>query len=165
MSSLSPGWTGVRSSVPAARAGLEDGASPEAAREAPWGHTASHFSDYIPAIEEDEIDGKLHAEGMHCLTRHDPQTFSFSQRLPAEQAACAGRSAIRNFDVSDNALRPPIANLAPQGRICLPRFGTALPARPPQTVRNIHRECREACPRRCYCCAVEAPVEAPWPGV
>jgi hypothetical protein len=96
---------------------LEHGAGPEAAIQAPWRHTASHFSDNIPAIEEDEIDSKAHPEGMHCLAGHDPQTFAFAQGLPAEQASRAGRPAVGHIHPAQSALCSKIANLTPDARI------------------------------------------------
>lgn len=96
---------------------LKDGACAKAARHAPWWNAASHFSDNIPAIEEDEIDSKFHAEGMHRLARHNPQAFAFAQPASSEQASRAGRPAVSYFYASQSAVCPKIAHLTPDTRI------------------------------------------------
>ena len=85
---------------------FENGATPKTARQTPRGYTAPYFSDNIPAIQEDEIDGKPHTEGMHSLAGHYPQALAFSQGMPTKQAASAGRSTIRHFHASQDRVRP-----------------------------------------------------------
>ena len=51
---------------------FEDGAGSETTRQTPGGDAASDLSDNVPAVDEDEIDGEAHSEGMYRLAGHDP---------------------------------------------------------------------------------------------
>jgi hypothetical protein len=119
---------------------FEDGAGPKATRQAPWWHAASHFSDYIPAIEKDEIDSKAHPEGMHRLARHDPQALAFTQGAPAEQAPRAGRPAVGYIHPAESAFCSEIANLTADARIGSPRHAIACYAKLPEPERDVHSE-------------------------
>ena len=117
---------------------LDDGACPETAREAPGGHAASDFYDNVPAVNEDEIDGELHPDGMHRLAGHDPKAFALCEGSLTEQATCAGRSAIGYFDTCHEALCPQVANLPPRGRVSSPSPKIARRIRFPEPARDIH---------------------------
>jgi hypothetical protein len=101
-----------RHALESTRSEFKDGARPETACQAPGGHTASHLSHNIPAIEEDKIDGEPHPEGVYSLARHDPQAFAVAQGLPAEQTSAAGCSVIGYFHAMRNhGLRSQVVNL------------------------------------------------------
>ncbi len=117
---------------------LDDGAGPETAREAPGGDAASDLSDNVPAVNEDEIDGELHPEGMHRLAGHDPKAFALCEGLLTEEATCAGRSAIGYFDTCHEALCPQVANLPPRSRVSSPGLRIARQIKFPEPARDIH---------------------------
>jgi hypothetical protein len=63
------------------------------------------LDDTIAPIEIDEIDGELHAEGVHSFARHNPEALTTSQSGPAQQAFPAALAAVCQLDsVSDFGL-------------------------------------------------------------
>lgn len=143
---------------------LDDRAGPQTAGEAPRRHAASDFSDYVPAVDEDEIDGKLHSECMYSLTGYDPQAFTFWEGLSAEQAPCAGTPAIGYFHTCDESLCPQIANLPPWGRVSSLVPSIARQVRFPEPARDIHSQWRyEPCATRRKTILRDAGILAVWP--
>jgi hypothetical protein len=52
----------------------------------------------VLAIQIDKVDGKLHAYGMHGLTRYDPKALARSKTLASQQALAALWTAVGNFE-------------------------------------------------------------------
>lgn len=80
-----------------ARGKLEHRVRGETGRQPPRRHIAPDLFHSYVAVQVNEIDGELHAEGVYSFAGEDPQTFSGPKPLTAQQTLSALRAVIRHF--------------------------------------------------------------------
>jgi hypothetical protein len=82
----------------------------------PRPETLFDFKHAVLPAQECHIDGKTHAEGMNCLTGHEPQSFSRFQAGTAEQPRSSRGTRLRYIDMIAQLCTPghiPDAQLLP----------------------------------------------------
>jgi hypothetical protein len=79
----------------------------------------------LAAVHIDNVNGELHAKGMHRLARNDPEAFTLGQSRAPKQAPAAARCITGNINTSCKLRLPsPIDDAAL--RAC---FAAAMPGK------------------------------------
>src|ERR1035441_4347429 len=79
--------TALSTRVPdGSRGKLDDGVRGQTCRKTPRRHTAPNLQDAVLAVKVHKVNGKLHAEGVHRLTRYDPHSITRGKALAPQQA-------------------------------------------------------------------------------
>lgn len=72
--------------------------SREAGRKPPWGHIAADLFDFLTSVEVDEVDWKLHKEGVHRFTGYDPQALIGGKARVFQQPLASVWASVSNLD-------------------------------------------------------------------
>src|SRR5271170_4852624 len=76
---------------------LEHRVGGETRGEPPRSDPAAGFFHFQVAVEVNEVDGKLHKEGVHCFARLNPQRLPWPESLTPQQALPPPGATIRHF--------------------------------------------------------------------
>jgi hypothetical protein len=72
----------------------------ETYRQPPWKHIAADFYYSVTAVQIDEVDWELHAEGVHGFTGEYPQTFARRKPLAPQQTLSTLCAFVGDFHVA-----------------------------------------------------------------
>jgi len=72
----------------------------ETYRQPPWRHIVADFYDSVAAVQIDEIDRELHAEGVYGFTGDYPQTFARRKPLAPQQTPSTRCAFVGDYHVA-----------------------------------------------------------------
>jgi hypothetical protein len=112
---------------------FDDRVCGEAGRNPPGRHPASDFLHSLFTVDVDEVYGKLHAEGVYCFTRNDPETFSLGEAVASKQALSSRWAMVGDlYTMRECSPSGQVPNLQWGVRFRAAAFGFATPVRPSQ---------------------------------